>query len=274
MRINNNINAINANRLSQAINTSLDKNLQKLSSGIRINRAADDAANLPISEKMRNQISGLKLAMRNAQDGISMVQTAEGALTEAHSILNRMRNLAVQSSNDILKNDDRDKLNKEFSNLQEELNRIAATTEFNKKKLLDGSLSERGTTFQVDANTGSSQEITMLLPAVTTKNLGIENTNISHRMSSLSAIDELDAAINLVSTTRGTLGSAQAQLEHSINNLGVIAENMASSESRIRDTNMYDEMTSFSKNQIINNSATAVLAQANAKPQNVLKIVR
>jgi flagellin len=272
MRIANNIFAMNANRLLQGVDNSMGKNLERLSSGLRINRAADDASSLPISEKMRNQVSSLKQAMRNAQDGISMVQTAESALIETHAILNRMRDLAVQAGNGTLKDADRDKLNQEFAALQTEINRIADTTEFNTKKLLDGSLND-GITFHVGANTGVNDKITLVLPASTTAALGIKSSAVDNQAEAISAIDDIDAAINLVSTTRGALGAAQNQLEHTINNLGVIAENLASSESRIRNADMGDEMTLFSKNQILSQSATAMLAQANAKPQSVLKIM-
>jgi flagellin len=272
MRITNNIFATTAHRLFQGTDQSMKKNLEKVSSGLRINRAADDPAGLPISEKMRNQVSGLKQAMRNAQDGISLVQTAEGALIETHTMLNRMRDLAVQASNGTLQDNDRAKLNKEFSALQTEINRIAATTEFNTKKLLDGSLAA-GIVIQVDANTGLNREIIIVIPTSNTAALGIESCNIANREAAISVIDALDAATGIITTIRSALGATQNRLEHSINNLGVIAENLASSQSRIRDADLGDEMTSFSKNQILTHSATAMMAQANAKPQNVLKIV-
>jgi flagellin len=272
MRIANNIFATNAQRLLQGTKNATSKNLEKISSGLRINRAADDASSLSISEKMRNQVSGLKQAMRNAQDGISMVQTAEGALIETHAVLNRMRDLAIQAGNDTLKDDDRDKLNQEFTALNTEINRIVDTTEFNTKKLLDGSLNS-GITFHVDANSGASRQITIFLPASTPAALNIEGNNIHNQTAAIHAIKAIDVAISTISTTRSVLGTAQNQLEHAINNLGVTAENLASSASRIHDADIGDEMTSFSKNQILTHSATAMLAQANAKPQNVLKIV-
>jgi flagellin len=272
MRITNNIFAMNARRLLQGTDNNMVKNLEKLSSGLRINKAADDPASLPISEKMRNQVSGLKQATRNGQDGISLVQTAEGALIETQAILNRMRDLAVQAGNGTLKDADRAKLNEEFTVLLAEINRIAATTEFNTKKILDGSL-DGGITFHIDANTGDSQKITFALPALSTKALNIESTAIGQQKQAINSIEYIDKAIDSISGTRGTLGAVQNQLEHTINNLGVIAENVASSESRIRDANMADELRSFSKNQILTHSATAMLAQANAKPQNVMKIV-
>jgi flagellin len=272
MRIVNNISAMNTHRVLQGTDNAMGKNLEKLSSGLRINRAADDAAGLAISEKMRNQISGTKQAMRNAQDGISMIQTAEGALNETHAILNRMRDLAVQAKNGTLKDDDRDKLNKEFTALQTEINRIASTTEFNTMKLLDGSQSN-GIVFHVGANTGQPHEISIALDSSSSDALGIGNSSIGTAADAKTSIDAIDSAISDVSTTRGSLGAVQNRLEHTINNLGVIAENLASSESRIRDVDMAEEMTDFSKNQILTQSATAMLAQANAKPQSVLKLL-
>jgi flagellin len=272
MRIVNNISAMNTHRVLQGTDNAMSKNLEKLSSGLRINRAADDAAGLAISEKMRNQVSGTKQAMRNSQDGISMIQTAEGALNETHAILNRMRDIAVQSKNGTLQNDDRDKLNKEFTALQAEIDRIADTTEFNTKKLLDGSQKD-GIVFHVGANTGASHEISIALDASDSAALGVKNSTIGTVEGAKAAIDSIDNAISSVSTTRGSLGAVQNRLEHTINNLGVISENLAASESRIRDVDMAQEMTDFSKNQILTQSATAMLAQANAKPQSVLKLL-
>jgi flagellin len=272
MRIVNNISAMNTHRVLQGTDDAMGKNLEKLSSGLRINRAADDAAGLAISEKMRNQISGTKQAVRNAQDGISMIQTAEGALNETHAILNRMRDLSVQAKNGTLQDDDRDKLNKEFVALQAEIDRIANTTEFNTKKLLDGSQTA-GITFHVGANTGQPHEITIALNSTATDALGVKNSTIATATDAEAAIDAIDVAISDISTTRGSLGAVQNRLEHTINNLGVISENLSASESRIRDVDMAEEMTQFSKNQILTESATAMLAQANAKPQSVLKLL-
>jgi flagellin len=272
MRIVNNISAMNTHRVLQGTDNAMSKNLEKLSSGYRINRASDDAAGLAISEKMRNQVSGLKQAMRNSQDGISMIQTAEGALNETHAILNRMREIAVQSKNGTLQNDDRDKLNKEFAAMQSEIDRIANTTEFNTKKLLDGSQKD-GIIFHVGANTGKSHEISIALNASDSEALGIKASAIGTIDGAEAAIIAIDKAISDVSTTRGSLGAVQNRLEHTINNLGVISENLSSSESRIRDVDMAEEMTAFSKNQILTQSATAMLAQANAKPQSILKLL-
>jgi flagellin len=273
MRIATNTVAMYPQRMLHGVIKSTNQNLEKIASGFRLNRAADDPASLPISEKMRNQVSGLKQAIHNAQDGISMVQTAEGALIEINTLLTRMRNLAVQAGTDTLRDGDRAKTNHEFTILRKEINRIANTTEFNTKKLLDGSL-DTGITFQVGANTGPGHEITIVLPAVTTKALNIDGDALAQRQEAIDTLEALDAASDRISTTRSSLGVTQQQLEHTINNLGLIATNVASSESRIRDVDMGNEITSFSKNQILTQAATAVLAQANAKPKSVLKIVR
>lgn len=275
MRIVNNVSAMNTHRVMVGTDNSMSKNLERLSSGLRINRAADDAAGLAISEKMRNQISGTKQAIRNAQDGISLIQTAEGALNETHSILNRMRDLAVQAKNGTLKDDDRSKLDAEFKALQTEIDRIANTTEFNTMKLLDGSQSGDGINFHVGANTGSDHVINIKINDTTTSALAVDSAavSISSATNASGAIDAIDAAISSISTLRGNLGAVQNRLEHTINNLGTIQENLAASESRIRDVDMAEEMTQFSKNQILMQSATAMLAQANSKPQSVLKLL-
>lgn len=275
MRIVNNISALNTNRVLSATDNAMGKTLEKLSSGLRINRAADDAAGLAISEKMRAQIRGMKQAIRNAQDGISMIQTAEGALNETHSILNRMRELAVQASNGTLDLDDRVKLQKEFAALQEEVSRIAEDTEFNTMKLLSGGLTS--VKFQIGANKG--QMISGSIDNMTAEGLGIESLTLSGTDAAASvtnaqnAISGLDTAIAKVSETRANLGAIQNRLEHTISNLGVTMENLAAAESRIRDVDMAEEMTQFTKNQILMQSATAMLAQANMKPQAVLQLL-
>ncbi|HBG17379.1 MAG TPA: flagellin, partial [Firmicutes bacterium] len=223
------------------------------------------------SEKMRAQIGGMKQAIRNAQDGISMIQTAEGALNETHAILNRMRELAVQASNGTLKDDDRAKLEKEFVVLNEEITRIANDTEFNTMKLFDGNLAS--VKFQIGANAG--QMISGSFTAMRASDLGIDGQHISgaDATQAQAAITALDSAIGTVSETRANLGAIQNRLEHTIANLGVTMENLAASESRIRDVDMAQEMTQFTKNQILIQSATAMLAQANMKPQAVLQLL-
>lgn len=391
MRINHNISALNAWRALDNVNTSMGKTLEKLSSGLRINRAGDDAAGLAISEKMRGQIKGLDMAVKNSQDAISLIQTAEGALTETHSILQRMRELAVQAASDTNINVDREQIQAEIDQLREEIDRIARTTEFNTMKLLDGKLEsfrakpdakivtggnidlELGTVsssakegtyiFEVGQLTGSvtsglDVKITIFNEAgiaSTTKfvslssgeisvggvsfswnsttfalsNFGgalaldqvvdsavarVEETNASVAVSNLVfqiganeghnlalGIDDMsaaalgltddslkvtdqdsaersimvvDAAIHKVSTARASLGAVQNRLEHTISNLGIASENLTAAESRIRDVDMAKEIMEFTKQQILMQSANAMLAQANMIPQNVLQLLR
>jgi len=274
MRIVSNISAMNTNRVLSQTDSAMSKNLEKLSTGLRINRAADDAAGLAISEKMRNQISGLEQAERNAQDGISLIQTAEGALNETHSILNRMRDLTVQAKNGTYTSEDREKLDMEFQQLIEEIDRIATDTEFNTQKLIDGSFAS-GTAnleFQIGAN--ASQAINVNIADLSASGLSVDSLDISDGADYDSILTSLDTAIDTVSAQRANLGAVQNRLEHTINNLGVTAENLSSAQSQIKDVDMAAEMTEYSKNQILIQSATAMLAQANAKPQNVLTLLQ
>jgi flagellin len=280
MRIVNNISAMNTNRVLSATDSAMGKTLEKLSSGLRINRAADDAAGLAISEKMRAQIRGMKQAIRNAQDGISFIQTAEGALNETHSILNRMRELAVQASNGIYTESDKQKLQEEFTQLYDELDRIAVTTEFNTKKLLSGSYATDGVTFQIGPN--ANQMISGTIQNMTAVGLGLDASlkkatggigSGSTYTTIQSVLGKIDEAIDKVSAERSKLGAIQNRLEHTIANLSVTVENLAASESRIRDVDMAEAMTEFTKNQILIQSATAMLAQANMKPQAVLQLL-
>ena len=281
MRIVNNISAMNTNRVLGNTDSAMGKTLEKLSSGLRINRAADDAAGLAISEKMRSQIGGMKQAVRNAQDGISFIQTAEGALNETHSLLRRMRDLAVQASNGIYTDEDKQKLQEEFTQLYEEIDRIANTTEFNTQTLLDGTFSGSGAvSFQIGANAGQiiSGEIgdmraSGLGLAATLKTAATGIGSGSSGGGIAAVISGIDGAINTVSAERSKLGAIQNRLEHTIANLGVTTENLAASESRIRDVDMAEEMTEFTKSQILMQSATAMLAQANMKPQAVLQLL-
>jgi len=378
MRINNNIMALNAHRQLSINNTNTQKSLEKLSSGYRINRAGDDAAGLAISEKMRAQIRGLNMASKNAQDGISLIQTAEGALNEAHEILQRMRELAVQSANDTNVDSDRQALQDEINQLAEELSRIANNTEFNTQKLLDGTFSGK---FHIGAN--EDQNISLSIANMDAETLGVLETasvtvassdidavavdaestyeivkfdegisisstvysygwkdadgnivavsedgktftalgaaaevdnlgsatlsgtsfalnkefefgnvtisaadgsgnvevkasagiNISDQSSANSAISAIDKALNKVSTERSKLGAVQNRLEHTIKNLDTSAENLQAAESRIRDVDMAKEMMEFTKQNILQQAATAMLAQANMAPQTVLKLL-
>jgi len=261
--------------------TSAGKSMEKLSSGLRINRAGDDAAGLAISEKMRGQIRGLDQASRNSQDGISLIQTAEGALNETHNILQRMRELAVQASNDTNIQDDRAQIGKEITELQKEINRIASQTEFNKKKLINGSLSgadgNASVLLQVGAN--SKQTVTLKIATMTVSALGVSAGKIvisdSTSAASITAmIDTINTAIDSVSGERAKLGAMQNRLEHTIANVNTSSENLTAAESRVRDVDMAKEMMSFSKNNILQQAAQAMLAQANQQPQGVLQLLR
>lgn len=378
MRIQHNINALNAHRQLSMNNTAVGKNLEKLSSGYRINRAGDDAAGLAISEKMRGQIRGLNQAERNSQDAISLIQTAEGALNETHSILQRMRELAVQAASDTNTDDDRAELQKEIEQLTDEITRISQQTEFNTKKLLNGSFGMKldadnsdvddlittqpsdssnadkvlsgvdvsgakagttytisetattikiedqagnvqimskdglkagstinfdkfgislktnenykvgetdldgktivtptnaeGATFQIGANRG--QTVSLSLGDMSADGLNIKNIDLTTQDGASAAIDAINDAITRVSSERSMLGAMQNRLEHTINNLGTTAENLTASESRIRDVDMAKEMMEFTKNSILQQAATAMLAQANQQPQGVLQLLQ
>jgi flagellin len=288
LRINQNIAAANAYRNLSVTDNQMSKSLEKLSSGFRINRAADDAAGLSISEGLRAQIGGLKVAVRNAQDGISVVQTAEGALTETHSILQRMRDLAVQASSSGSQDSDaRAAANTEFAQLGKELDRIASTTAFGGQKLLD--MSYLGT-FQVGANNSGSDQIAVDLDVAANVfgavaasvtgfgaiGLGVSTNTVglATGASAAAAITAIDTAIKGVSTARATLGAYQNRFEHTINNLNVTVENLTASESRIRDTDMAQEMVAFTRSQILTQAGTSMLAQANQAPQSVLSLLR
>ena len=263
LRINNNVEAFNAHRQLVATSDRASKSMERLSSGYRINRAADDAAGLAISEKLRGQIRGLSQAQRNAQDGVSLVQTAEGSLNEVHSMLQRVRELAVQYSNGTLSTSDKAAITAEAAQLASEIERIGTTTNFNGIKLLDGSAST--VSFQVGAN--DNDQIT-----VTTESLGGKVGSID--VSQTSAISAIDAAIQNVSTLRSTFGAVQNRLEHTLNNISTYQENLTASESRIRDVDMASEMVEFSKDQILQQAGTSMLAQANQAPQGVLSLLR
>jgi flagellin len=277
MRINHNIASLNTYRQLTINTTAGSKSLEKLSSGYRINRAGDDAAGLAISEKMRGQIRGLNQAERNAQDAISLIQTAEGALNETHSILQRMRELAVQSASDTNTDDDRKELQKEISQLLEEIDRISTDTEFNTMTLLNGDYESQvsALTFQVGANSGQYVSIQLNdMSATTGLVLTTSTVDLTTRTGATEAIEKIDEAIKKVSSERAKLGAMQNRLEHTINNLSTTAENLTASESRIRDVDMAKEMMEFTKNSILQQAATAMLAQANSQPQGVLQLLQ
>src|SRR3954469_5146600 len=273
LRINQNIAAMNSYRNLSATDTQMSKSLEKLSSGFRINRAADDAAGLAISEGLRSQVGGLKVAVRNSQDGISVVQTAEGALTEVHSILQRMRELAVQSANEGASDvNARNAAGTELNQLGAELDRIANTTKYGSQQLLSSNYSG---VFQVGS--GATDNLTIALSQnFTSAGLSVSfgATAFSAAGSAAAAITTIDAAIQTVSDKRATLGAYQNRFEHTIANLNVAVENLSASESRIRDTDMAQEMVSFTRSQILSQAGTSMLAQANSAPQGVLQLLR
>ena len=274
MRINTNVAAMNTYSRLTAANTAKSNSLAKLSSGSRINKAGDDAAGLAISEKMKSQIGGLTQAKRNAQDGISLVQTAEGALNETHSILERMRDLTVQGANGTLTTNDRGSINKELKALHEELSRIATTTQFNKQSLLNKAGNKF--TFQIGANENQKLDVTigamdgtaLLGSKLADFKLKDDATN-SDKMITL-----IDKAIQTVSDQRADLGAVQNRLEHTVNNLTATNENLSDANSRIRDVDMAEEMMTFTKSNILSQAATSMLAQANAMPNSVLNLLQ
>jgi flagellin len=274
LRIQNNVEAFNTHRQLTATSSLASKSMEKLSSGYRINRAADDAAGLAISEKMRGQIGGLAQAQRNAQDGISLVQTAEGALTEVHSMLQRVRDLKVQYENGTLNDDDKSAIVAEVKQLASEITDIRTTTEFNGIKLLDGSGGATGTiTFQVGANGNETIDVKTIDIAGASGTSGIDNVADDTAWEAID-IAAIDAAIKNISTVRADFGAVQNRLEHRLNNLATYQENLTASESRIRDVDMAAEMTKFTKLNILQQAGTSMLAQANQAPQSVLSLLR
>ncbi|MFD2638999.1 flagellin N-terminal helical domain-containing protein [Piscibacillus salipiscarius] len=268
MIINNNIPALNTHRQMGINQNAMQSSMEKLSSGLRINRAGDDAAGLAISEKMRGQIRGLDQASRNAQDGISMIQTAEGALNESHSILQRMRELAVQSANDTNTNEDRAELQKEVDALVEEIDRISQDTEFNTQTLLDGELEVN---FHIGANEGQSIELGV--GDMSAEGLAINEIDISEQEGADEAITTIQEAIDTVSGQRSDLGAVQNRLEHTIANLDNSSENLSAAESRIRDVDMAKEMMEMTRANILSQASQSMLAQANQQPQSVLQLL-
>ena len=274
LRIQNNVEAFNAHRQLSTTASKAAKSMEKLSSGYRINRAADDAAGLAISEKMRAQIGGLAQAQRNAQDGVSLVQTAEGALNEVHSMLQRVRDLKVQYLNGTLDDDDKTSIVAEVKQLADEIGEISSKTEFNGINLLDGTGGSGGViSFQVGANTDETV-------SVTTRDIaGVSGTGAIDGVSDTAGweaidLDDVDTAINNISSLRSEFGAVQNRLEHRLNNLAAYQENLVASESRIRDVDMASEMVNFTKLGILQQAGTSMLAQANQAPQNVLSLLR
>ena len=278
MRIQHNISALNSYRNLTNNNNALSKNLEKLSSGYAINRAGDDAAGLAISEKMRAQITGLETAQKNANDAISLVQTAEGALTEVHSMLNRMVELAIQSANGTYDDDvDRANLQAEIDSLTEEIDRISESTNFNGINLLDGTYGQSTASsgvLQIGDTADTFNQLTVSINSTSAASLGISTINIGTQAGATAAVDLIRTAINTVSSIRGNLGAIQNRLEHTINNLSVQTENITAAESRIRDVDMANEMMAYTKNNILVQASQAMLAQANMVPQGVLQLLQ
>ena len=299
MIINNNIPALNTHRQLGINQNAMQKSMEKLSSGLRINRAGDDAAGLAISEKMRAQVRGLDQASRNAQDGISLIQTAEGALDETHNILQRMRELAVQSANDTNTNEDRAELQKEMNQLIDEIDRIAKNTEFNTKNLLGatddaGEFTGNDQTFTFHIGANKDQDIELTIKSMDSARLGetgadgqlTANTIASLKSAALDAdagilnqekandaITIINDAIELVSGERSNLGAVQNRLEHTISNLDNASENLSAAESRIRDVDMAKEMMEMTRANILSQASQSMLAQANQAPQSVLQLL-
>lgn len=299
MIINHNVTALNTHNKLSAASAAQSKSMEKLASGLRINKAGDDAAGLAISEKMRAQVRGLDQASRNAQDGISLIQTAEGALNETHDILQRMRELATQSANDTNTSTDRGEIQKEVDQLAKEVTRIANNTEFNTKKLLTGAADGSSTavtgsdslTFHIGAN--ADQNIELEIKAMDAKTLGVSGSassnvaasgtslaattsgiDVSTQSTANTAITSINNAIETVSAERSKLGANQNRLDHTINNLKTSSENLTAAESRVRDVDMAKEMMNQTKNSILAQAAQAMLAQANQQPQGVLQLLR
>lgn len=283
MRIQHNITALNSYNKLSSNNSAVAKNLEKLSSGYKINRAGDDAAGLAISEKMRAQITGLETASKNAEDAVSLVQTAEGALTEVHSMLNRMVALATQSANGTYNGTNRGSMNEEVDQLKSEIDRILSTTNFNGMELFT---SDQTITFQVSETGIADAQIGIQMSKMNTSTLKIDAVHISNPASGTGSLDAagqtnarqqisvINAAIDKVSKLRGTFGAMQNRLEHTINNLAVSTENITASESRIRDVDMAKEMMAYTKNNILVQASQAMLAQANQIPQGVLQLLQ
>jgi flagellin len=273
MVVQHNINAMNANR-QLGITTGIQaKSSEKLSSGYKVNRAADDAAGLAISEKMRRQVRGLTQASANAQDGISAVQTAEGALNEVHDMLQRMNELATKAANDTLTSKDRSYIQSELNALSTEITRTAEATEFNNQKLLDGTFTNKN--LQVGSETESRNQINICIKSMTATKIGVATSNIkvSTHDQAKATMTKIKTALESISTQRSDLGAIQNRLEHTIKNLDNVVENTQAAESAIRDTDMATEMVKYSNNNILAQAGQSMLAQANQSNQGVLSLL-
>ncbi|MFN8109598.1 MAG: flagellin [Thermoleophilia bacterium] len=274
MRIYNNVEAANAHRQLQATSDAMSRTMEKLSSGLRINRAADDAAGLAVSEEMRTKIRGMQVASRNAQDGISLVQVADGALSGVNDMLQRMRDLAVQASNGTFTDSQRSNLDAELQALMQEVNKVSTDTDFNGIKILSGSVSTAASAITLQVGADASQSIAFTIGTMNAQQLGISGLAVSTAASASAAIASIDAAITTVNQTRAAMGAVQNRLDQTINRLNVTSENLQAAESRIRDADMASEMIDYTKQQILQQSGTSMLAQANQAPQSVLKLLQ
>ena len=287
LRVYNNLYSATAQRNLGTNSESLKGSLEKLSSGLRINRGADDAAGLAISEGLRSDIRSLQQAARNANDGVSLINTAEGALSEQSSILVRMRELASQAATGTVGSTERQTINREFSALRDEIDRISSVTEFNGQKLLNGSMSADPATLLASNSQSVSIQIGMQatvndrislnqaadLTVIDSTGLHIQDISVTHAASALDAMSRLDSALSKVTESRGKLGAVQNRLVHTINNLAVSGENLQAAESQIRDADYSLEISKFTRNQILVQASTAILAQANLVPQSVLQLL-
>lgn len=269
MVIQHNIAAINSYRNLSTNQSALSKNLEKLSSGYKINRAGDDAAGLAISESMRSQINGLNQAVSNANDGVGLIQTAEGALTETHSMLQRLKTLSTQAANGTYTTTARENIKAEVDALTQEIDRISTSTTFNGVSPLAGG---KNMTFQIGAT--ATETLNLATQDMSSTALQIKDMKVSTTAEANASMKKIDDAIDTVSTYRAQLGAAQNRMEHTVNNLKVTSENVTAAESRIRDTDMADEMTSYTKNNILMQAAQSMLAQSNSMPQGVLNMLQ
>jgi flagellin len=269
MIINHNVSADFANRALAQTGRQMEKSIEKLASGLRINRAGDDASGLAVSETLRSQIRGLRQAQRNAFDSISFIQTAEGSLQEVHSILHRVRELAVQSANAIYSEQDRTLLQIEVSQLIQEIDRIADSTEFNRFKILDGS--NKDFQFQIGANPG--QSISVVMKTMTSAAIGVSGVNMQTVSSANNALRRVDEAVDTVSRQRATFGAVANRLEHVVSSLAIAEENFQAAESRIRDTDMATEIVNFMRLKILQDAGAAMLMQANLRPESVMRLL-
>lgn len=272
MVVQHNMQAVNTNRMLGQNVKAVKKATEKLSSGYQVNRAADDAAGLSISEKMRNQIRGINQAVKNSEDGVSLIQTAEGNMNEIHSILQRMGELATKAANDVNATEDRDAIAAEMSQLRDEIDSISSKAAFNGTKLLTGDFSSKN--LQVGANSGENMTISIATMNTAALELTSADVDVSTHSKASAAITKITDAIKTVSSARSDLGAIQNRLGYTINNLENYSENLTSAESQIRDTNMATEMTNYTKNNILQQAAQSMLAQANQSTQGVLSLLQ